>query len=519
VKRPWRIIALVAALAIVAAAGLVAVFADDFIERRVRDETLELLHERFQSEVELGSVDVRLVPTLGVTFERLVLRHRGRRDIPPLISIRTLAMEGTLWELWARRLDRIHIDGLDLVIPPRRGADMPRVSGDRPDDGAGDGDGGPDVLIRELVTENARLSIMPKQAGKRTREFQIFHLRMESLNFTRPTPFEADLTNPKPEGRIRTTGTFGPWEADEPSLTPVSGAYTFDADLGTIKGLGGTLDAEGGYAGPLERIETRGTTKTPDFRLTSLDGHALPLSTRYHAIVDGTNGDVILERVEARLGGSTFLTKGSIVDVKGVKGRRILLEAKTTDARMTDVLRLTLKGDSPPLVGRLAFDSSIDLPPGEPDVIDRLVMTGAFRIEAARFTGETVQEKIDELARRGQGRPQDRAVDDVRSDMRGRFRLRDAVLRIEGLAFEVEGAAIALGGIYNLRSEALDFRGDVRLRAPVSRTVTGFRSLLLKPFDPLLRKRGAGTRLAIRVTGTRDKPDFGVEIGRTLKGK
>jgi hypothetical protein len=49
--------------------------------------------------------------------------------------------------------------------------------------------------------------------------------------------------------------------------------------------------------------------------------------------------------------------------------------------------------------------------------------------------------------------------------------------------------------------------------------VTGFRSLLLKPFDPLLRKRGAGTRLAIRVTGTRDKPDFGVEIGRTLKGK
>jgi hypothetical protein len=518
VKSPWRIIALVTALAIVAAAGLVAVFADDYIERRVREETIELLHERFQSEVELGSVDVRLVPTLGVTFERLVLRHRGRRDIPPLISIRTLAMEGTLWELWARRLDRIHIDGLDLVIPPRRGADMPPVSGGRPADAAGDGDGGPDVLIRELVAEDARLAIMPKQEGKRTREFQIFHLRMEALNFSRPTPFEADLTNPKPEGRIRTTGTFGPWQANEPSLTPVSGAYTFDADLGTIKGIGGKLDAEGGYAGPLERIETRGTTETPDFRLTSLDGHALPLSTRYHAIVDGTDGDVILESVEARLGDSTLLTKGSIVDVKGVKGRRILLEAKATDARMADVLRLTLKGD-PPLVGRLAFDSTIDLPPGEPDVVDRLVMDGAFRIDDARFTSETVQEKIDELARRGQGRPKDGAVDDVPSDMRGRFRQRDAVLRIEGLTFEVEGATIALGGIYNLRSEALDFRGDVRLRAPVSKMVTGFKSLLLKPFDPLLRKRGAGTRLAIKVTGTRDKPDFGVEIGRTLKGK
>ena len=46
----------------------------------------------------------------------------------------------------------------------------------------------------------------------------------------------------------------------------------------------------------------------------------------------------------------------------------------------------------------------------------------------------------------------------------------------------------------------------------------GVKSWLLKPFDPLFRKQGAGTRVAIKVEGTKDNPKFGVEIGRTLGG-
>ena len=48
--------------------------------------------------------------------------------------------------------------------------------------------------------------------------------------------------------------------------------------------------------------------------------------------------------------------------------------------------------------------------------------------------------------------------------------------------------------------------------------MTGYKSWLLKPFDPLFKKNGAGTRLVIRVEGTQDQPKVGLEIGKTLRG-
>ena len=75
-----------------------------------------------------------------------------------------------------------------------------------------------------------------------------------------------------------------------------------------------------------------------------------------------------------------------------------------------------------------------------------------------------------------------------------------------------------LNGTHSLRSKALNLAGEVKLQATASQTVTGFKSWLLKPFDPLLRKNGAGTRLVIRVEGTQDQPKVGLEIGKTLRG-
>ncbi len=48
--------------------------------------------------------------------------------------------------------------------------------------------------------------------------------------------------------------------------------------------------------------------------------------------------------------------------------------------------------------------------------------------------------------------------------------------------------------------------------------MSGFKSWLLKPFDPLFRKNGAGTRLVIRVEGTQDQPKVGLDVGKTLRG-
>src|SRR5260370_34319385 len=57
-----------------------------------------------------------------------------------------------------------------------------------------------------------------------------------------------------------------------------------------------------------------GETDVADFTLTSF-GNALPLHARFHARVDGTDGDTWLEPVDATLGSSHFTTRGKVVRV------------------------------------------------------------------------------------------------------------------------------------------------------------------------------------------------------------
>lgn len=523
-RHRWLVAAAVAAALALGGLVFVALTFDDYAERRIRREAIELLQNRFDSEVELAGVAIQFRPTLRVRFEGLVLHHQGRRDIPPVIAIRACTVDASVWELWNRRIDRVHLEGLAIVIPPRRGDEMPKLS-EKPDGSAPEGDRDtdrrPDVHIGEILSENATLSIMPKRDDKPPRVFDLYRVRLQNFQFAQPTPFEASLTNPVPSGHIETVGHFGPWATEDPSLTPVNGTFTFAADLGTIKGIGGWLDSDGTFEGPLERIVARGETYTRDFRIVALQGNPTLLQTRFDATVDGTNGDVMLNEVRATIGQSRFITKGPIVGEKGVRGRRITLDVVSDGARLEDVLLLVMKGKTPSMTGRLTTHATLDLPPKgyEADVIERMTVDGTFQIDHARFTSDQVQDKIDGFSRRGQGRPTDRSIDNVLSDLKGKVRLGDGRMRLSDVRFTVQGAAVAMDGTYDLRRETLDFAGVVRLQARVSQTMTGFTSFLLKPFDPLLRKQGAGTRLAIKVTGTREQPRFGVDVGRTLKGK
>jgi hypothetical protein len=54
-------------------------------------------------------------------------------------------------------------------------------------------------------------------------------------------------------------------------------------------------------------------------------------------------------------------------------------------------------------------------------------------------------------------------------------------------------------------------RGTAKLQAKASQTMTGWKRWALKPVDPFFSKNGAGTFLPIKITGTRDKPEFGLD--------
>src|SRR5439155_26867915 len=92
-----------------------------------------------------------------------------------------------------------------------------------------------------------------------------------------PLKYEAVLANPKPVGKVRSTGHFGPWQDDNPQDTPLDGSYEFThADLSSIRGISGILSSTGRFGGTLGEIAVEGVTDTPDFRLDVSD-HALPL--------------------------------------------------------------------------------------------------------------------------------------------------------------------------------------------------------------------------------------------------
>ena len=74
------------------------------------------------------------------------------------------------------------------------------------------------------------------------------------------------------------------------------------------------------------------------------------------------------------------------------------------------------------------------------------------------------------------------------------------------------GAEVRLTGSYNLPDETLDFRGNLRMQAKLSQTVTGKKSFFLKLADPFFKKDGAGSVVPIHISGTRDNPKFALDL-------
>jgi hypothetical protein len=475
---------------------------------RVREKLVQILSDELGAKVELADLQVGFGRQVQVVGRGLVLHHKSApADVPPLVRIERFAISVPAWQAFSSPVEitSVELDKLDIFIPRRTRAEDERVPARRIT-------GPSPVVIRELRTVDATLAIQSGKPDRPPRTFAIHDLRLREAAFDQAVSFDARLTNPKPTGEIRTKGSFGPWVADEPSDTPLDGEYVFaGADLGTIKGIAGILDSTGRFSGTLDQIDVKGTTTTPDFGL-DIGGTPLKLDTTYVALVDGTNGDTILHDVSAVLGETPIKAKGGVVHTPGRKGRTVILEAAIEKGRLHDILRLALDDSPPPMNGRITLRSNINLPPGEPRVVDRLELDGEFTIDGLRFESDLVQDKVDDFSRRGRGRPNDEDIQNVASLMRGRYQLKDGVLRFRQLRFGVRGATVQLNGHYVLRGGALDFRGTVRLDARASQTMTGWKSWVTKVFDPILAKDGAGTVLPIKVTGTAKQPKFGVEV-------
>ena len=489
----------------------------------VRQRAVAALNERFKSDVDLASLQVSIFPRPEILGTGLVLRHNGRTDVAPLIKIESYSASAGLWGLMNSplHLKSVELDRLEISIPPGG------VHGDVADPSLEEG--GPvtrqerqdepsasKLVIDQIISRTARLDIVPRDPRKLPRRFEIHNLRMHGFGDAAGATFDAALTNPTPRGEIATHGTFGPWQPDDPSQTPLRGEYTFkSANLDTIKGIGGTLSSVGSYSGVLERIDVKGETGTPDFSI-DIAAQPVPLNTRFHAVVDGTNGDTALERVEARLIDTLIVARGAVVRTEDVKGRRISLDVAIDDGRIEDVLKLAVKATKPVMSGRMQLKAKLLLPAGDREVIDKLDLAGTFRLNEARFTNMNVQERINALSRRGKGDETAGNGPGVVSRLSGTFTLRGGTLTFSDLSFGVPGAIVQLAGTYDVKQETLDFRGNLLLDATLAETTSGWKAVLGRIAQPLFRREGGGSKLPIRISGPRERPEFGLDVGRAV---
>jgi len=521
-RNRWLVAVAIALGVFLIALLITAEYVAHHIGPMLRSSVITTLSNRFHSPVELDSLDVSVATGLKVEGRGLRilylagptqpdLRQKQGLPAPPMVSVNHFIFHTSLHSLLHLKADiaRVDIDGMDLHIPPHSGAHMPHITASN---------SRIKITVAKIFCKNVNLVIENSNPAKDPLSFAIQDLKLtDVVGAGQPMLYDAFLINPKPVGAIHATGHFGPWHSDDPRSTAVDGHYTFtNTDLNTIKGIGGTLSSTGDYAGRLDHITIDGTTTTPNFSLDISD-HPVPLETTFHAYVDATNGDTTLAPVNATLLHSHFTAQGTVANIHG-KGHDINLTVNMPSGRIEDLLQLAMKSQPPIMRGNVTLNAKLHIPPGNVRVIQKLLLAGTVHIQAVEFTNAQLQDRIDSLSMRAQGHPGDSKAagsdlkPEVASNMTVDFSLGNAMLLVPSLHYEVPGGTAQLHGAYLVNGSAYQFLGHVSTDATASQMVTGWKSVLLAPFDPLFKKHGRGLELPISISGKGNDVKFGLAM-------
>jgi hypothetical protein len=469
---------------------------DHFWPYRYRnvEPTLETV---FASDIKMAHYHRIYFPHPGFVADGLVLRRHSAGNLPPVGSVDRVQVEGGWIDLLLlrERIQKVTADGLHVVIPPV-GSEANKQ--DFPPGSSSDFTG-PTTLIEELDLRDARLEI--QRVGGGAYEFPIQRLLIYNLSRNARISYVVDMQNAMPTGQIHASGSFGPLLANQVGATPVTGRFTFSAvRLSDISPLDGTLAASGSFAGRLQEIEAKADATVPDFAIGQ--GQPTSVSGTTTAAVNALNGGVTLRAVDVRLNKSVLHVAGDITGAKAAD-----LDFVVKDGRTEDLLHPFLT-KRPPVVGAIALHSHVRLAPGQAGKTfwQRMSLDGSFQGAGERLTDAAMEQSLSAFSERARSK-QDAAANGanggpVSALAGGTVSVRDGIAHTSRLAFAVPGASVELKGVLNLRNENVNLEGDLRMETNLSHVTTGFKSLLLKPFAPFFRRKGAGAVVPVKVTGS-----------------
>jgi len=467
------------------------------------------LEDRFARNVKIRKFRSTYFPP-GCVAEGIEFLHRERKDLPPLITVQTLTVRTSYSGLLRThgRLNDVQVSGLHVRVPPKS------PDGSRHMFPLTNSTSGKNLTIGEITTDGAVLEFLPKGPGKDRFTLLIDHLTLENVGESDPVRFCARLKNTEPPGDILTDGRFGPWNENDPGSTELSGSYTYEhAKLGVFEGIAGTLSSQGKFSGRVGHIEAEGAVDVPDFKVSG-SGHVVHLASNYQAVIDGTNGDTSLTRVESRFGRTTVISQGEVKGHPGGHRKTVRLAMSVSPGRIEDLLRLFARSARPAETGDIRLATKVELPPGPQGFLRRLRLEGDFGIGGGHFTDPKVQMPVNRLAESAQGETKDQEEVDptpVFSNLKGHFSAAGGISRLSNVSFTEPGTLAEIDGTYNLVDKNLNLRGMLRTTGKLSDTTSGFKSVVLKALGPFIKKKSV-TVVPFVIKGTSSDPTFALDL-------
>lgn len=464
-----------------------------------------LLEDVFASQVKITRYHRTYFPNPGFMATGIILRRKSATDLPPLGTVETLFVQGRWSDLFMlrQRVQLVDVTGLHIIIPAIGSRDLRE---DFPPGSSADFTG-PDTMIERFEAHNSVLDVMYDD-GKRL-SFPIRELQLRNLHKGQAVTYAVDMENAKPDGHIQAGGSFGPLNAKDVGSTPVSGSFNFSSvrlhDLGDIRG---TLSSSGQFTGRLAAMQAEASSFTPDFAVGQ--GEPTPVAASVRCAVNGINGDVSLEDIEAKSGDTFVHSSGSVAGAPKVAN----IDFKVDRGRAQDILRIFEQGEVP-ITGPVALRGHAYVGPVRNGVgfLQRLRVNGVFDVPAERVSDPETERSLSAFSLRaqgikspnsdsGKGDPSSGATTDALSSLEGPATIRDGIVSTKQLRFEVSGAEADLSGTFNLDDESVHLIGDLRMMTDISHVTTGFKSALLKPFAVFFKKKHAGAVIPVAVTGT-----------------
>jgi|HubBroStandDraft_6_1064221.scaffolds.fasta_scaffold74273_1 hypothetical protein len=489
-------------VALLALAGAILAVHWPFTQARV----LSSIRDSWPGLVKADRVRSDFFPHPGCVIENLVLElPSNRSQEPALVTIAKARIEGRYIDLFLRptHLTRLVIEGLRIEIPVYSSAESHETETAAADRST--------TSFGEVETRDAVL-IVKRSRGAEPLIFGIHHLALRSVTGSAPMFYEGFVSNPEPPAEVHVRGQFGPWESKELKDVPLSGVYEFkNADLGKFRGIAGVLSSGGSFAGPLGQVAVRGAVEVPAFQVTR-SHHDVALKATFDASVDATRGDVKLTTVDASFLRTAVHAEGTIGSTPGQPGKTASLNLNVRHGQIQDVLDLFVKSKLPPMDGITDFQTHVVIPPGHAPFLEKVVMEGSFFVGDAVLTNQARQNEIDLLSKRASGNKKNLETERVNSRIEGKMLLRNGNARFTPVSFQIPGASILMTGTFNLLNQGIDFHGYARTEAELSDDTTGVKAVLLKPFNPIFKKKHAGAEIPVEMTGTYDSPHFGVEL-------